>query len=176
MKLQAFALGGGVAGLGGALLAGALQTVPYGDSYFRPEDSLMLVSVVVIGGLGSTSGPVLGSLWVIGLPALFPGNSIVPLLASSLGLLLLLLYFPGGLVQIGYSARDALLAWAETRVGTEPAKAADARPAIPARPARAPLPDDAPVLAVSGIRSAVPRHHRGRRGVAGGPAERDRPA
>ncbi|MGA4539617.1 ABC transporter permease subunit [Uniformispora flossi] len=152
VKLRAFALGGGVAGLGGALLAGALQTVPYGDSYFRPEDSLMLVSVVVIGGLGSTSGPVLGSLWVIGLPALFPGNSIVPLLASSLGLLLLLLYFPGGLVQIGYSARDALLAWAETRVGAEPAKAADARPAIPARPARAPLPDDAPVLAVSGVR------------------------
>ncbi|GAA4969289.1 hypothetical protein GCM10023205_38180 [Yinghuangia aomiensis] len=153
VKLRAFALAGGVAGLGGALLAGALQTVPYSDAYFRPEDSLMLVSVVVIGGLGATSGPVLGSLWVIGLPALFPDNSLVPLLASSLGLLLLLLYFPGGLVQIGYSARDALLAWAETRLGEEPAKAADARPtAVPARPARDPLPDDAPVLAVSDVR------------------------
>ncbi|NUP30819.1 MAG: ATP-binding cassette domain-containing protein [Streptomycetaceae bacterium] len=152
VKLRAFALAGGVAGLGGALLAGALQTVPYSDAYFRPEDSLMLVSVVVIGGLGSTSGPVLGSLWVIGLPALFPGNSIVPLLASSLGLLLLLLYFPGGLVQIGYSVRDALLAWAEKRVGAEPTKGADARPTVPARPERAPLPDDAPVLAVSDVR------------------------
>ena len=34
----------------------------------------------------------------------------MPLLTSSVGLLVLLMYFPGGLVQIGYSARDALFA------------------------------------------------------------------
>ncbi|MDI2124670.1 ABC transporter permease subunit [Yinghuangia seranimata] len=152
VKLRAFALAGGIAGLGGSLLAGALQTVPYGDAYFRSEDSLMLVSVVVIGGLGATSGPVLGALWVIGLPAVFPGNSVVPLLASSLGLLLLLLYFPGGLVQIGYSARDALLAWVDERMGPAPVKTAAALPKPPARAARAPLPDGRPVLATADIR------------------------
>ncbi|MEU0932536.1 ATP-binding cassette domain-containing protein [Embleya sp. NPDC005971] len=152
VKLRAFALAGGIAGLGGALLAGALQTVPYGDAYFRSEDSLMLVSVVVIGGLGSTSGPVLGALWVIGLPAVFPGNSLVPLLASSLGLLILLLYFPGGLVQIGYSARDALLGWAERRLGPPPAGRAAAPPRLAARPHKEPLPDDRPVLATRDIR------------------------
>jgi ABC-type branched-subunit amino acid transport system ATPase component/ABC-type branched-subunit amino acid transport system permease subunit len=152
VKLRAFALAGGIAGLGGALLAGALQTVPYSDAYFRSSDSLMLVSVVVIGGLGSTSGPVLGSLWVIGLPALFPGNSIVPLLASSIGLLLLLLYFPGGLVQIGYAARDAVLAWAERRMGPAPAKAAAALPKPPAWTERTPPPEGTPVLATANIR------------------------
>ncbi|WTW91957.1 ATP-binding cassette domain-containing protein [Streptomycetaceae bacterium NBC_01309] len=152
VKLRAFALAGGIAGLGGSLLAGALQTVPYGDAYFRSEDSLMLVSVVVIGGLGSTSGPVLGALWVIGLPTFFPGNSIVPLLASSVGLLLLLLYFPGGLVQIGYSARDALLSWAEGRMGPAPVKTAAALPKAPARAGRAPLPADRPVLKTAEIR------------------------
>ena len=37
---------------------------------------------------------------------------LIPLLTSSVGLLVLLMYFPGGLVQIGYSARDALFALA----------------------------------------------------------------
>ncbi|WP_406289393.1 ABC transporter permease subunit [Embleya sp. NBC_00896] len=152
VKLRAFALAGGVAGLGGALLAGALQTVPYSNAYFRSADSLMLVSVVVIGGLGATSGPVLGSLWVIGLPAVFPGNSIVPLLASSLGLLMLLLYFPGGLVQIGYAMRDAVLSWAEERLGPAPAKTVGAVPRSLTPTERAPLPDGKPVLATSNIR------------------------
>ncbi|MDI2130122.1 ABC transporter permease subunit [Yinghuangia seranimata] len=152
VKLRAFALAGGVAGLGGALLAGALQTVPYTDAYFRSEDSLMLVSVVVIGGLGSTSGPVLGALWVIGLPAFFPGNDLVPLLVSSVGLLLLLLYFPGGLVQIGYSARDALLVWADKRSAPAPVKSTSA--ALPARPprCRAEQPSPEPVLVVRDLR------------------------
>src|SRR5205085_2421696 len=45
----------------------------------------------------------------------FPDNQLIPLLTSSIGLLVLLLYFPGGFVQIAYSARDALLSWAAKR-------------------------------------------------------------
>ena len=75
------------------------------------------MSIVVIGGLGSVVGPILGALWVIGLPAFFPGNDLVPLLTSSIGLLVLLLYFPGGLMQLGYSARDALFGIVERRHG-----------------------------------------------------------
>ena len=151
-KLRAFALAGGIAGLGGALLAGALQTVPYGSSYFLPDDSLSLVALVVIGGLSSVSGPVIGALWVVGLPAFFPGNDAVPLLTSSLGLLIMLLYFPGGLVQIGYAARDALLGWADKRLGPAPAKAGTAPPAALTATAREPLADDQPALAGGQIR------------------------
>jgi len=151
-KLRAFALAGGIAGLGGALLAGALQTVPYGSSYFLPDDSLSLVALVVIGGLSSVSGPVIGALWVVGLPAFFPGNDAVPLLTSSLGLLIMLLYFPGGLVQIGYAARDALLGWADKRLGPAPPKASTAPPAALTTTAREPLADDQPALASRHIR------------------------
>ncbi|MBL7517767.1 ATP-binding cassette domain-containing protein, partial [Frankia sp. CNm7] len=154
VKLRAFALAGGIAGLGGSLLAGAVQNVPYADRYFLSADSLALVSIVVIGGLGSVYGPVLGAIWVIGLPAIFPGNDIVPLLTSSLGLLILLLYFPGGLVQIGYTARDALLRLADRRLGPAPAgrpKVAVAR-ALTRTVAREPLPPDRPVLATSDVR------------------------
>ncbi|NUP31195.1 MAG: ATP-binding cassette domain-containing protein [Streptomycetaceae bacterium] len=152
VKLSAFALAGGIAGLGGALLAGAVQTVPYTDKYFLGEDSLTLVAIVVIGGLGSVSGPVLGALWVIGLPSLFPGNELVPLLTSSLGLLVLLLYFPGGLVQIGYSARDMLLAWADGRLGpAAETKSAEAAPRALTRSVREPLPGDRPVVAATDV-------------------------
>jgi ABC-type branched-subunit amino acid transport system ATPase component/ABC-type branched-subunit amino acid transport system permease subunit len=150
-KLRAFALAGGIAGLGGALLAGALQTVPYGSSYFLPDDSLSLVALVVIGGLSSVSGPVIGALWVVGLPAFFPGNDAVPLLTSSLGLLIMLLYFPGGLVQVGYAARDAMLAWADRRLGPAPAKSGTTPPAALTAAARDPLPDGEPVLAARQI-------------------------
>jgi len=151
-RLRAFALAGGIAGLGGALLAGALQTVPYGSSYFLPDDSLSLVALVVIGGLSSVSGPIIGALWVVGLPAFFPGNDAVPLLTSSLGLLIMLLYFPGGLVQIGYAVRDALLAWADKRLGPAPVKAGTAPPAVLTATAREPLAGDRPVLASGHIR------------------------
>jgi ABC-type branched-subunit amino acid transport system ATPase component/ABC-type branched-subunit amino acid transport system permease subunit len=114
-KLRAFALAGGMAGLGGALLAANLQNVPT-TRFFTVTDSLMLVSVVVIGGLGSVTGPILGSLWVVGLPAFFPDNDLVPLLSSSVGLLVLLLYFPGGLVQLGHLAHDAVIAVLERRL------------------------------------------------------------
>ena len=45
---------------------------------------------------------------IVGLPAFFPDSPEVALLTSGVGLLVLLLYFPGGLVQLLYSARDAV--------------------------------------------------------------------
>jgi ABC-type branched-subunit amino acid transport system ATPase component/ABC-type branched-subunit amino acid transport system permease subunit len=128
-KLVAFALAGGLAGLAGAMLAGSIQNVPLTERIFQVDDSLRLVAMVVIGGLGSVAGPILGALWVVGLPAFFPGNTTIPLLTSSVGLLILLLYFPGGLVQIGYSARDAIVRWLEDRIPAEHRKATHAPPA-----------------------------------------------
>ncbi len=128
-KLQAFAFAGGLAGFAGALLAGLLSTITIREA-FTVADSLEIVAVAVIGGVGSVAGPILGSLWVVGLPAFWPDSALVPLLSSSLGLLVLLMYFPGGLVQIGYSMRDAWFGWLERRL---PEETAPPRPAaVPA--------------------------------------------
>ena len=151
VKLRAFALAGGIAGLGGALFGGALQTVPLSERFFTVQDSLLLVSIVVIGGLGSVVGPVLGALWVIGLPAFFPENDIVPLLASSIGLLVLLLYFPGGFIQLGYSARDVVLGWAERRLGPAPAKQSQSLPPVLSGGGREPAPAGVAAVAANGI-------------------------
>src|SRR5207245_923528 len=88
-----------------------------GERFFLVEDSIRLISIAVIGGLGSLSGAVVGALWVIGLPSFWPQNEIVPLFTSSIGLLLILLYIPGGFVQIGYYGRDSLLRWVDKRMG-----------------------------------------------------------
>ena len=133
MKLSAFALAGGIAGLGGAVLAGLAQNIPLTDRFFTVDDSIRLVGIVVIGGLGTIVGPVLGALWIEGLPSLFDDSSVVALFASSIGLLLVLMYFPGGLIQIFYLWRSAGLRWAESRYGlSAPTKGAQGSVRLPA--------------------------------------------
>ena len=89
MKLRSFALAGALAGLAGALLIAVVEGVPIPvQRYFQLDDSLLLLSIVVIGGLGSTAGAVIGAAWVVGIPAFFPGNDIAPLLTSSVGMLI----------------------------------------------------------------------------------------
>jgi ABC-type branched-subunit amino acid transport system ATPase component/ABC-type branched-subunit amino acid transport system permease subunit len=154
-KLIAFALAGFVAGLGGVLLGAVNPTFGPGERYFLVENSILLVSIAVIGGLGSLSGAVVGALWVIGLPAFWPENNLVPLFTSSIGLLLILLYIPGGFVQIGYYARDSLLRWVDKRLPAVPTeKAVTAPPASLAHVAQlrpATLNDDGSVLATMGL-------------------------
>ena len=117
-KLLAFAMGGFIAGLGGVLLGAVnLTFAPAEQHFFLVDDSLRLVAIVVIGGLGSLAGAVAGAVWVIGLPAFWPSNTLVPLFTSSIGLLIILLYIPGGFVQIGYYVRDSLLRWVDKRLG-----------------------------------------------------------
>jgi ABC-type branched-subunit amino acid transport system permease subunit/ABC-type branched-subunit amino acid transport system ATPase component len=118
VKLTAFALSGAIAGLAGGLLVGLLVTFSEGD--FTATDSVSVVAIAVIGGLASLTGTVLGSLFVVGLPAFFPNSPSIGLLTSGAGLLILLLYFPGGLVQLLYQGRDVVFAALAARTKTEP--------------------------------------------------------
>jgi ABC-type branched-subunit amino acid transport system ATPase component/ABC-type branched-subunit amino acid transport system permease subunit len=137
-KLTAFALSGFIAGLGGALLGALVVTISYAErgGLFLVTDSLQLVAMAVIGGLGSLAGAVIGALWIVGLPAFWPDNDTVPLLTSSIGLLIILLYIPGGFTQIAYWARDLLLARLERRLPPAPPKASTEPPASLARARR----------------------------------------
>jgi ABC-type branched-subunit amino acid transport system ATPase component len=72
--------------------------------------------MVVIGGLGSVGGAVLGALYTIGLPAVFGDSLAIGVATSGIGLLALLLYAPGGLMQFVYKARDLMLAHVQRRM------------------------------------------------------------
>lgn len=116
-KLTAYAMGGFIAGLGGACIGGLVQTIGYTQRFFRVEDSFALVAMAVIGGLGSMGGAVLGAVWIVGLPAFWPDNEVVPLFTSSIGLLIILLYIPGGFTQVSSWLRDQVLNRIERRLG-----------------------------------------------------------
>ena len=155
VKLTAFALSGAVAGLAGGLLVGLL--VQFSEDDFTATASMTVVAIAVVGGLASLTGTVLGSLLVVGLPAFFPGNASIALLTSGAGLLVLLLYFPGGLVQLLYGLRDVVFgALAERLPASEPAVPAPASAAVTGRRdelrTRAPLGDTgADALRVEGV-------------------------
>jgi branched-chain amino acid transport system permease protein len=104
-RLEAFAISGFIAAVGGGLFAYAEHGVD--ASLFAPEQSLNVFSQVIIGGLGSVLGPVLGSLYG-GLFRLFP-NALVQLLGTGFGVLFILFVAPSGLSGIFFASRDAWL-------------------------------------------------------------------
>ena len=108
MKLLAFAMSGGMAALAGCLLVTLLPSNTPAVT-FAPEESVKVVAIVVIGGLGAFVGPVLGALWVVGLPAIWPDEPIVPFLVSGVGILAILLFAPGGLAGLLRTAEAWLL-------------------------------------------------------------------
>jgi ABC-type branched-subunit amino acid transport system permease subunit len=67
-KLWAFAISAAFAGFGGALFAGMLQGV-FPDS-FTLMVSINVLSLIIIGGMGSIPGVLVGSLLLVGLPEL----------------------------------------------------------------------------------------------------------
>ena len=117
MKLAAFGVAGGIAAYSGGLLVTLVPSLQP-DSLFRASESIVVVATAIIGGLGSVAGPILGTLWVRGIPQVIPEelDDLVRLLTSSIGLLVLLMYFPGGLLQIVYSIRDKLLERADRKM------------------------------------------------------------
>jgi branched-chain amino acid transport system permease protein len=105
-RLQAFALSGFLAGVAGGLFAyqeRAVQAIG-----FDPLISIYLFLNTVTGGLGSVLGAILGAFYY-GAVFLFTGSPIVLILFSSVGVLAILLLFPGGLASIWFAARDATL-------------------------------------------------------------------
>ena len=93
-KVQAFAIAGAIAGLGGALYAHAVPAIS--SATFSPDISIRIVAEAVIGGIAFLSGPLLGALYIFALPTFAPLDSAT-LAGTAAGWLLLVLYVPGGL-------------------------------------------------------------------------------
>jgi ABC-type branched-subunit amino acid transport system ATPase component/ABC-type branched-subunit amino acid transport system permease subunit len=120
MKLIAFAVSGGVAAFAGALFAARNATMV--PDYFTPTQSIRVLAVSVVGGLSSVTGAILGTLVIVGIPKIFSNTNELQLFASGVGMLVLLLYVPGGLISVVDGARDQMLAWVARRTGWEPRK------------------------------------------------------
>ena len=110
-KLTAFALSGFVAAVAGVLLV--TQHGQFTLGLFPEEDNLIVFTAAVVGGLGSVTGAALGSLFLKG-GEWFLQNEW-RLLASSIGVLVVLLVLPGGIGGALFRARDLGLRWVARR-------------------------------------------------------------
>jgi ABC-type branched-subunit amino acid transport system ATPase component/ABC-type branched-subunit amino acid transport system permease subunit len=104
VRLEAFAVSGFLAGLGGGLLAYANSGVE--ADTFSAAHSVVLFLIVVIGGLSAVSGPVLGAA-VYGLVQIL-GSAWVAFL-NGLGTIIVLAVRPAGLAGVVFSLRDAAI-------------------------------------------------------------------
>lgn len=134
-KLLAFALSGFIAGYAGVCLACGLQR--FSTDTFDPTVSLLVVSMVVIGGLDSIAGALLGALYLVGLPAIFGTTTTTQFLTSGFGVLVFILYLPGGMAEIMHRLGDLATVGVERvrqRLGTGVPP-----PTMPTDPEPAPL-------------------------------------
>jgi ABC-type branched-subunit amino acid transport system ATPase component/ABC-type branched-subunit amino acid transport system permease subunit len=119
-KTQAFVLAGFMAGFGGAVYANGLLRITYAS--FPTTVSTDLVKMTLIGGLGIMSGPLLGALFVLAIPAFVPLDAAA-LTATAFGQLLIILYLPGGIAQVVEPLRNRVVRFVGRRAGVDVARA-----------------------------------------------------
>lgn len=148
-KLLAFAISGGLAAFAGGLLPLTARNAQFkiDTLLFDFNESLRIVAVAVVGGVASITGAILGTLVIVALPLIFDGTKQVELFASGVGMLIVLLYFPSGLISLVHAARDNLLGWLARRSNwTPPVRAKDA--AVSSLRSKTRSPEDANSTAV----------------------------
>lgn len=106
-KLAAFGVAGLMAGFAGALLAFQQQSVA--ATTFSVTASITAFEQVVIGGISSVFGPLLGSAYVNGLSFALSGIPEAAGALVTIAPLLLLYAAPGGLLSVMAGMRDAVL-------------------------------------------------------------------
>lgn len=101
MKLMAFAIGAAVASFSGAIYATQV-------SYVSPDEftlfntsfgSITILAMIVLGGMGSIAGPILGAAIVIYLPELFRQVGDARLLLFGLALVVVMILRPEGILS-----------------------------------------------------------------------------
>jgi branched-chain amino acid transport system permease protein len=114
-KLMAFAVSGFVAGLAGCLLVVVNQQ--YVETSYTATISLAVFTATAVGGLGTVVGAVVGAALVEGSAVFLPPSW--QLFPSAIGVVIVLMAFPGGVATLVFGARDKLLDIVGRRRGAE---------------------------------------------------------
>ncbi|HEX6236146.1 MAG TPA: ATP-binding cassette domain-containing protein [Acidimicrobiales bacterium] len=121
VRLAAFALSGAVAGLAGALFMHHQQVLD--SSSYGPLENLVVLTMVVIGGLTSLAGAVVGALFLLGTRWFLATEWQYVTVGGAV--LVILLLAPNGIVGLLYGLRDRALLVLAHRRGVEVAPAAE---------------------------------------------------
>jgi branched-chain amino acid transport system permease protein len=96
-KLTAFALGATWAGMGGVVFAA--KTTFINPASFTIWESIIILCVVVLGGMGSIIGVILGALVLILLPEYLRAFSEFRMLLFGAVLIVMMVFRPGGIIS-----------------------------------------------------------------------------
>jgi branched-chain amino acid transport system permease protein len=103
-KLLAFAMGAMIASVSGALFAAKLGTIfPHS---FNVLVSITALSLLIVGGIGSLPGVIVGAVVLVGLPELLREFSEFRLLLYGALLVVMMIYRPEGLLPSAVRARE----------------------------------------------------------------------
>jgi branched-chain amino acid transport system permease protein len=97
-KAFAFGLGAAIAGLAGIFYPGFVGTLV--PDAFGIIESFTMLAMVIVGGMGTMIGPVIGAILLTFLPELLRGFGEMRLMVYGLSLTLVVLFMPGGIVQL----------------------------------------------------------------------------
>ncbi len=104
-RLTAFALSGFLAGVAGGMIVYVNEAYDVGT--FTADQGLNVFISAVVGGVGSAFGAVMGAVLLDGSRHFLTGAwSLLP---SSVGVLVVLMFLPGGLAELVFRLRDRVL-------------------------------------------------------------------
>jgi branched-chain amino acid transport system permease protein len=96
-KLTAFALGATWAGMGGVIFAA--KTTFINPACFTIWESIIILCIVVLGGMGSIPGVILGAMILILLPEYLRTFSAYRMLIFGAVLVMMMIFRPGGIIN-----------------------------------------------------------------------------
>jgi branched-chain amino acid transport system permease protein len=96
MKLAAFVIGASTAGVGGVVYAEQANFINPGT--FDILNSILILCCVVIGGMGSVAGSILGAATIIVLPEIFREFSEYRIFAFGVALVVVMIFRPQGIL------------------------------------------------------------------------------
>jgi len=105
-KAFAFGLGAAIAGLAGCFYPGFVGTLV--PDAFGIVESFTMMAMVIVGGMGTMIGPVIGAVVLTFLPELLRGFGELRLMIYGVALTLVVLFMPGGIVQAWVAFKNRL--------------------------------------------------------------------
>jgi branched-chain amino acid transport system permease protein len=96
-KAFAFGVGAAIAGLAGCFYPGFVGTLV--PDAFNIVESFTMVAMVIVGGMGTMIGPVIGAIVLTFLPEFLRGFGELRLMIYGVALTLVVLFMPGGIVS-----------------------------------------------------------------------------
>jgi branched-chain amino acid transport system permease protein len=103
-KLLAYMLGAAFAGLGGAIFAALLGSIF--ASSIQLFVSINVVALIIVGGMGSIAGVIVGAIFLIGIPELFREFSEYRFLFYGIALIAMMIFRPEGLLPSRIAKRE----------------------------------------------------------------------